>query len=134
MILYRKKVFVIEDNPSNLAIMKIMLEREGALVAFERWGKATLERLHSFAPVDVILSDLMFPNDVTGYDLFDEIRTVPEFVAIPIVAVSAAYPAEAIPKTRDKGFAGFIPKPIEFETFTSQILQIINGERVFVTR
>lgn len=132
MILYRKKIFIIEDNAANLAIMKILLEREGALVGFERWGKTTFERLNSFSPIDVILLDLMFPNDVTGYDLFDEIRAVEAYKTIPIVAVSAADTAEAIPKTREKGFMGFIPKPVEFESFASQILKIINGEQVFV--
>lgn len=134
MILYRLKIFVIEDNPSNLAIMKIMLEREGALVAFERWGMTTLERLRKFAPIDLILTDLMFPNNVSGYELFDEIHAIPEFASIPIAAVSAADPAEAIAKTRDKGFAGFIPKPIELDHFAQQVLQLTNGEAVFVER
>jgi CheY-like chemotaxis protein len=134
LILYRKKVFIIEDNATNLVIAKRLLENEGALVSFERWGKHTIEKLKEFSPVDIILLDLMFPNNVTGYDLFDQIREVVEFKTVPIVAVSASYPAETIPKVKEKGFCAFIAKPIEYEEFAGQVARILGGEEVWINR
>jgi CheY-like chemotaxis protein len=75
--------------------------------------------------------DLMFPKGVTGYDICQAIRAVPDLAAVPIVAVSAADPSEAIPQTRKLGFAGFISKPINFQTFTRQVASIIAGEAVW---
>jgi CheY-like chemotaxis protein len=130
-LLQDKKIFLVEDNLSNRAIMQMILEQHGAKTAFERWGTETVSRLKSFEPVDLIVLDLMFPNNVTGYDVFDLIRENREFRHIPIVAVSASEAGEAIPKTRSYGFKGFIPKPIDMDKFPKQIAAILRGEEVW---
>ena len=126
-----KRIFLIEDNVGNRAIMQTMLEQFDTKIGFERWGIDTIKKLDEFAPVDIILLDLMFPRGVTGYDIFDEIRSHIKYDDVPIVAVSASEPAIAIPKTRAKGFAGFISKPIDFDLFPSQILAILKREPVW---
>lgn len=131
MKLKDKRIFLIEDNLANRAIMQILLEQNGAKTSFERWGKDTVKRLKAFEPVDIILLDLMFPNNVTGYDIFDRIRAHPEFQGVPIVAVSASDPSTAIPKTKAKGFDGFITKPIDYDRFPEQIKIILNKEPVW---
>ena len=134
MQLEGKRIFMVEDNLSNRAIEQMLLECEGAKVDFERWGVNAVEKLRQFSPVDCILLDLMFPNGVTGYDVFDEIRSHDEFRHIPIVAVSASDPSTAIPKTRAYGFNGFISKPVSFETFATQIAALIQAEPVWQSR
>lgn len=127
-----KRIFIVEDNSENRAIMQLLLENEGAQISFERWGRETNERLIAFSPVDIILMDLMFPANVTGYDIFDQIRQNHAFDHIPIVAVSASEPENAIPKTHERGFAGFIAKPIQrYELFTQQIRAILDGEHIW---
>ncbi|MDQ7024365.1 MAG: response regulator [Anaerolineae bacterium] len=126
-----KRIFLIEDNVGNRAIMQTMLEQFGTKIGFERWGTDTIKKLDQFSPVDIILLDLMFPRGVTGYDIFDEIRSHIKYGDVPIVAVSASEPAIAIPKTRAKGFAGFISKPIDFDLFPSQVLAILKREPVW---
>jgi CheY-like chemotaxis protein len=133
MLLKDRRIFIVEDNLQNRVIVEMLLEQQGAKTAFERWGTGTLKRLYEFAPVDIILLDLMFPNKVSGYDVFDEIRAEATFAHIPIVAVSASDPGEAIPKVRKKGFAGFIAKPIDFVLFPQQIAAVIDGKAVWAT-
>ena len=131
MLLKNKRIFIVEDNLANRAIMQIALEHEGAKTGIDRWGLHTLEQLRQFAPVDLILLDLMFPDNTTGYDVFDHIRSDATFIQIPIVAVSASDPTEAIPRTVAKGFAGFIRKPINQNKLPQQILAILQGEPVW---
>ncbi|RMG82692.1 MAG: response regulator [Chloroflexi bacterium] len=126
-----KRIFVIEDNAYNVALLQTILQQNGAIVAFERWGKDTLRLLRNFAPVDLILLDLMFPRGVTGYDVFDEIRTAPEFQQVPIVAVTAADPDEEMPKVRAKGFSGFIRKPIRYGVFERQLADVLAGKSIW---
>jgi two-component system cell cycle response regulator DivK len=133
MLLYKRRIFLVEDKVENRSIMQLLLEQHGAKVGFERWGRDTVQRLCDFAPVDLILLDLMLPNNVSGYDIFDRIRAFSDFAKVPIVAVSAADPGVAVPKVRAKGFAGFIAKPIEFEIFPSQIARILNNQPVWYT-
>ena len=98
-----KRIFLIEDNVGNRAIMQTLLEQSGAKISFERWGTDTISR-DCVNSLQWILSclDLNFPRGVTGYDVFDDIRAFPEFDNIPIVAVSASEPAISIPKTKEK--------------------------------
>lgn len=131
-LLKDKRFFIIEDKPNNFAIAKTLLEQQGGVVAFDRYGDQTLQRLRQFGAVDLILLDLMFPNNLTGYDLFDMIRALPEYAQTPVLAVSASDPAVAIPKTQAKGFAGFIAKPISYEHFARQIAQVLNHESVWL--
>jgi two-component system cell cycle response regulator DivK len=70
----------------------------------------------------------MFPNNVTGYAVFDQIRQLEGFNKIPVVAVSASDPAESIPRTQAKGFAGYIAKPVDFDNFPEQLKAILNGD------
>jgi CheY-like chemotaxis protein len=131
MLLQGKRIFIVEDNIQNRVVFKMMLVCEGASVEFDRWGRDALWRLQAFKNVDLIILDLMLPGGFSGYDIFDEIRTLPEYDNVPIIAVSAAEPSIAIPKTRDMGFAGFIAKPIDGELFPQQIVRLIAGERVW---
>jgi CheY-like chemotaxis protein len=131
MSLKDKRIFIIEDNLQNRAIAETLLHQQSAVTAFDRWGVDTIHKLELFAPVDIILLDLMFPRGVTGYDVFQQIRNHEQFAHVPIVAVSASDPNEAIPQTRDMGFAGFIAKPIDFVKFTQQIATILAGQEVW---
>jgi CheY-like chemotaxis protein len=133
MLLNHKRIFVVEDNVQNKTIMTMLLEMQGAKVGIDRFGTDTINRLLNFMPVDAILLDLMLPNNVSGYEVFKRIRAVEKLQNIPIIAVSAAEPGEAIPKARSMGFAGFISKPIEFENFGIHIAQIIRGESVWLS-
>src|SRR5258707_14115455 len=100
MLLSNRRIFLIEDELINLNMLQILLENHEARVSYERWGRDTISRLQNFAPIDLILLDLNFPDDVSGFDVFDAIRQLPEFADVPIAAVSAMDPGEAVPKSR----------------------------------
>lgn len=131
MLLKDKFIYIVEDNTQNRVVFQMSLVLTGARVEFERWGRDAVTRLEGFRRVDLIILDLMLHNGVSGYDIFDEIRGLPQYDSIPIVAVSAAEPAIALPKTKLKGFSGFISKPIDDSLFPRQIAQILAGEQVW---
>jgi CheY-like chemotaxis protein len=135
MLLTDKRIFIIEDNIDNRVIIQVLLEQNGAQTAFERWGGAdSIRRLHEFSPVDLVLLDLMFPNQVTGYDVFDRIRREAAFTQVPVVAVSASDPTTELPRARAKGFAGFIAKPVDYDLFPRQLVKIMNREPVWYVK
>lgn len=131
MLLKDKRVFIVEDNLMNRSVMQFILEQQGATVEFERWGLDTCDRLQKFLPVDIILLDLMLPNGMSGFDVYDNIREMPECESIPIMAVSAKQGDAVIPQAQAKGFSGFISKPIDRREFAKQIASVINGEPVW---
>ena len=60
-----KTIYLIEDNPTNLAIISAILRRNEANVRYDRWGVDTFKRLARSGRVDLIILDLMFPNGVS---------------------------------------------------------------------
>jgi CheY-like chemotaxis protein len=131
MLLKDKHIFIVEDNIQNRVVFQMTLVRHGAVVDFERSGRDTITRLTGSAHIDLIILDLMLVDNISGLDLYDEIRHMPKYMSVPIIAVSAMDPAIAIPKTRAKGFSGFIAKPIDNQLFPKQIAEIISGESLW---
>lgn len=130
MLLDNKRIFVFEDDAMNLAVIRVPLKREGAVVYFDRWGQNATEALLKCLPLDIILLDLMYPNGVTGYDIFEEIRHVPEFKDIPIIVVTAADPDREMPMAKSLGLTGFISKPIN-SRFAKYIANAIAGKPIW---
>ena len=133
MLLKNRRIFIVEDDLANRAIVQFMLEKQGARTSIERWGTDTIRRVRAFMPVDLILLDLMFPDGVSGFDIFVELRREQDLQPIPIVAVSAMDPSAAIPKTQNLGFDGFISKPVDYDHFVPQIVSVLEGEAVWCT-
>jgi len=131
-LLQGKRVFCFEDDAKNRSVVETILQAAGATIRFDTWGfiEISLPKIRTFQP-DVILLDLMLMGRVSGYDIYEILRTKPNFDTIPIVAVSASDPALEIPKARKMGFAGFIGKPIDIHLFPNQIAAIIRGETVW---
>jgi CheY-like chemotaxis protein len=129
-----RRIFIIDDNPVNVTAAKMLLERHYATVGFDRWGTNVPSKLAQFAPVDLILLDLALAHDTSGYDVFDQIRAMPGFETVPIVAYSAGNATEAIPLTQAKGFSGYIAKPLDFDAFPDQIEQILSGMEIWLAR
>jgi CheY-like chemotaxis protein len=127
MLLDDRTVFIVEDDSTNLAIISALLRRNGATVLYDRWGIETLARLQKAKRVDIILMDLMLPGGVTGYQVFESIKTVSELADIPVVMVSAADPTLEMNRARNMGFMGFISKPIHPRRFPVYIAQLIEG-------
>ena len=126
-----KRIFLLEDDVNNLAIIMSILKRNRALVLYDTWGTATVKKIRKHLPLDLILLDLMLPGGVSGYDVFQEIKQVNELVHIPVVAVTAADPSVEMPKARDLGFSGYISKPVRNRTFPVALVHIIEGEPVW---
>ena len=131
MLLESKRIFVVEDDSSNLAIIRTILLRQGASVPFDVWGKGTMEILRNSMPIDLILLDLALPRGVSGYDVFDQIRSTPELAKIPVVIVTAADPSTEMVKARTKGVNGFISKPIKYGTFAHSVAAVLEGKPVW---
>lgn len=127
-----KKIFVVEDDVTNMAVYAVTLKRSGALVVQDPWNTDTLHMLARHLPVHVILLDLMLRSGVSGYEIFDQVQHDPALKDIPVVAVSASDPEYEIPRTRSRGFAGFISKPLNLRRFPEQVAACINGQEIWI--
>jgi CheY-like chemotaxis protein len=131
MLLEDKRIFIVEDNPANLAIMTMMLKDHGAKVFYDRWGMETKTRLIDASPIDLIVLDLMFPRGITGFDIYDQLQATAGLSHIPVVMVTANNSVSNMKKAREMGFKAFISKPIATDTFPDFIARVLSGEEVW---
>ena len=132
-ILANKRIFVIEGDCDQVLMITNVLMFYGALAPFDQTGRDVTRRLLQHRPLDLILLDLTPPSGFSGYDLLAQIRAHPLLRNLPVVALSALDPAIEIPKAQEAGFAGLIRKPIAFEEFADQLLDVLNGQQVWVS-
>jgi CheY-like chemotaxis protein len=129
-----KRILIVEDNVTNMAVYNVLLRNSGATILQDFWNFDTVNMLMRYLPVDVILMDLMLRHGTTGYDIFDKLKEHPKLMHIPVVAVSASDPGIEIPRAKAKGFAGFIGKPIDPVLFPQQIAECIAGKPVWYSQ
>lgn len=129
MNLQGKHILIFEDNASNIAVIAGILEDEGASISL--WLGGSKDDLLDLAPIDLILLDLMYPGDVSGFDIFQKLRSWHELENTPIAAVSAMDASVGIPRTQELGFSAFISKPVDIDLFPQQVRAIINGFQIW---
>ena len=120
------KILVIEDNEQNLYLMRFILEKNGYQVVTARDGQAGIEAACRERP-DLILLDIQLPV-MDGYEVARRLKERPESKDIPIVAVTSFAMAGDREKTLAAGCQSYIEKPINPDTFMSEIEEYLSAE------
>lgn len=125
-------VLVVEDNPTNFALMARLLAYVG--VGTSEWktsGWGVVEFAEKMSRVDLVLMDLRLPIE-DGYDALRQIRTSEKLKDTLVVLVTAHGSYEEMERAREAGFDGFIAKPLNVKNFPDQVRAILQGEQVWV--
>lgn len=118
----RKLVVYIEDNPSNFALARRILELSGAYeVLGAKDGLTGLALVHERRP-DVVLLDLDLPG-ISGIEVVQRIRASPEIAKIPVLAVTASVMKRERTQAIDAGCNTFIEKPFDIHQLREQVDQ-----------
>ena len=107
-----RRILVIDDDPRNVFAITSTLELHGMTVTQAADGRKGIEALLSAEDTDLILMDVMMP-ELDGYATMNEIRQMPAFAALPIIAVTA----RAMPGDKEKSIAAgasdYVTKPVD---------------------
>ncbi len=116
-------VLVIDDEPDARALIKVVLERNGAKVTTASTAQSGLEALQRDRP-HVILSDIGMPG-MDGFAFIAELRRLPaqQGGSTPAVALTAFARGEDRRRALDAGFQMHVPKPIE----SPELLAVVAG-------
>jgi len=112
-------VLYIEDNIDNRTLIRRILSAEGYKVIEAAQAKEALEILKT-AQVDLILMDINMP-DIDGYTLTAQIRGMPGFGSVPIVALTANVMRGDRERSLEAGCDGYIQKPIDIDLLPQQV-------------
>lgn len=103
------KILIVDDDTDNLDVASQYLEFIGAEVRTARSAREGLAVLESFAPTFILL-DLSMPG-IDGWDMFKQIRALPNMEKLPIIAVTAHAMQDDVVRAVEVGFDGYITKP-----------------------
>jgi signal transduction histidine kinase/CheY-like chemotaxis protein len=122
----RKSILVVDDNPTNLALLVSFLEPLGFNINTADSGEKTICMVAAAVP-DLILMDLLLPG-MDGQEALRQIRSIDRSRDVKIIGVSAA----VADRTRTEEFAAacddFVPKPVEMEMLMAKLKEQLQLE------
>jgi two-component system cell cycle response regulator len=113
------RILVIEDNPANLELMRYLLAAFGHTVSLASNGEDGFRAIVRERP-DLVICDLQLP-DIDGFEIARRARATHAMKDVPLVAVTAFAMVGDRDRVLASGFDGYIPKPIEPQSFVTQI-------------
>lgn len=116
----RESILIIDDNPQNLKLARVLLSGEGFNVRTAVDAEDASRVLQSFKP-SVILMDIQLPG-MDGLELTRRLKADPAYREIVIVALTAYAMKGDEEKAYESGCDGYITKPIDTATLSAQIL------------
>lgn len=118
-----RTVLLIEDNEQNRYLATFLLEKNGYSVVAALDGAQGIELGKTVNPA-IILLDIQLPV-MHGYDVARGLRSIASLRGVPIVAVTSYAMAGDREKALAAGCDGYIEKPIDPETFVSEISKFL---------
>ena len=121
-LLAGKKILIVEDDARNLYSITSFLERFKVQVIPASGAREAFTRLREHADTDLVLMDIMMP-EMDGYQATREIRSMPEFTGLPIIALTAKASEADQARCLAAGCTGYVVKPVDTRQLTAVIVQ-----------
>jgi CheY-like chemotaxis protein len=113
-----KKVLLVDDDVRNLFALASALESRGLEIVFAENGREGIEALKQHPEIDLVLMDLMMP-EMDGYEAMRALREMPDFKALPIIALTAKAMKGDREESIAAGASDYITKPVDIEQLLS---------------
>ncbi len=113
------RLLVVDDNEMNRDMLSRRLERKGFDVMVAVDGRQGVDVAKAERP-DLVLMDIQLPG-MDGLEATKRIRDLEEGKEIPIVALTSYAMTGDREKVLSVGCTGYIEKPINADTFISEI-------------
>jgi two-component system, cell cycle response regulator DivK len=104
-------ILIVDDNPTNLKLVRVLLEDAGYLVRSALDADDAIAILHEFRP-RLILMDIQLPG-MDGLTLTRMLKSNPSMRDIVIVGLSAYAMKGDEQRILAAGCDGYVPKPID---------------------
>jgi CheY-like chemotaxis protein len=116
-------ILIVDDNPANLKLIRVLLTAEGYVVRVAGDAEEALAVLAEFRP-RLILMDLQLPG-MDGLTLTRRLKSDPEQRDIAILALTAYAMKGDEEKAREAGCDGYVTKPIDTRRLPGEIARFL---------
>jgi signal transduction histidine kinase/ActR/RegA family two-component response regulator len=122
-----KMILIVEDNPSNLELAKLVLVGGGFRVESAVDGQEGLLKAKELKPA-LILMDIQLPGGMDGLAATRAIKADPDTADIKIVAMTANAMKGAKEEALQAGCVGYITKPIDVRRFVRDVTEYLRQQ------
>jgi CheY-like chemotaxis protein len=119
-LLRDRKVLVVDDDARNIFALTSLLENHEMDVITATNGRDAINLVERTPDIDIVLMDIMMP-DMDGFETMHEVRKMPRFRTLPILALTAKAMKGDREKCLDAGASDYIAKPVN----TDQLLSLM---------
>jgi len=126
----KPKILYVEDNLMNRMLVKRLLEAHGYTVLEAEDGLSGIRMAQEELP-DLILMDINIPG-MDGFEATTKLKSIEGLKDTPIVAVTARVMDGDREMALIAGCDGYIPKPIDVDTFPDLVRDFLAGKREMV--
>jgi CheY-like chemotaxis protein len=126
-----RKVLIVDDDMRNIFSLTSALEQHGMDVAFAENGRQGIETLKRTPGIDIMLVDIMMP-EMDGYETMREIRKLPQYRDLPLIAVTAKAMKGDREKCLEAGATDYVSKPVDIDQLLA-VLRVQLGRSSYGT-
>jgi len=109
----KKKIFIIDDDPSFLKLLKILFEKESYQVIVNRNYADICHKIKESRP-DIVLLDLLMPDN-SGFQIFKQMKKDKFCATIPVVVLTSHQNFNSKIQLLREGVLDYIYKPFRKE-------------------
>jgi signal transduction histidine kinase/HAMP domain-containing protein/CheY-like chemotaxis protein len=116
------RILIVDDDARSVFALTSVFERFGAEVLYAEDGRTAIRTLERSEGISLVLMDVMMP-ELDGNATLREIRRMPQFAELPIIALTAQAMKGDREKSMRAGASDYIPKPVD----TAHLLQVMRS-------
>ncbi len=117
------KILVVDDNATNVKILRTRLVAEGYEVVTAADGEQALAAAEAHRP-DLILLDIMMPK-LDGVEVCRRLKAEPRFPFVPIVLITAMSDAKDVVAGLDAGADEYLTKPVDHQALLARVRSML---------
>lgn len=120
------QILVVDDNPVNLRVCRLILERFGHTVVTEISPVAALKGMETALP-DVLVTDLMMPV-LDGIALTRQVRALSNGKQVPIIILTARGEDDDQERAMQAGATSYLTKPVSSGALSNAVDSALGDE------
>ena len=122
-----KKILIVEDNPTNMRLIRMVLGNKGYRLLEATDGEEALAVAIEGRP-DLIVMDIQLPK-MDGLEVTRRLRQTPQFRETPIIALTASAMEGDREKIMAAGCDQYISKPVSTRQFPRLVAEMLQRGR-----
>ena len=120
---YKKKILIVDDDPTSLKILESMLSAERYNVVKANNGEEALASAFD-QPPDLILLDILMPG-IDGFEVTRKIKKDKRTKDVPIIIITSLDKSESNVKVLEEGAEELLSKPVHATELLARVSSML---------